>query len=70
MHEAAGLFDGSYQSAGDMEMWLRMAAHGPFLRVPDYLGLYLDSPTSVEHRDTELSAREATNALTRHARLR
>jgi len=69
-HEVVGLFDDSYQSAGDFDMWLRMAAHAPFLRVPEYLGLYLNSPTSVEHRNVGLSTREAQAALGRHAKLR
>ena len=59
LHHRYGYFDGSLESAGDWEFWLRMAGHETFLHIDEYLGLYLYSPTSSEHKNPELSRREA-----------
>jgi tetratricopeptide (TPR) repeat protein len=58
LHEKHGYFDESFKSAGDWEFWLRSSKKEEFLHVNDFLGLYLKSPTSVEHRDKPLSFRE------------
>lgn len=67
-HAEAGLFDERYHSAGDLDMWLRMAQRHRFVRVPEYLGLYLQSPESVEHRDAEKSQRETAEVLAKYRR--
>ncbi|HEY6320006.1 MAG TPA: hypothetical protein VJA16_00425, partial [Thermoanaerobaculia bacterium] len=58
MHAKYGYFDESFESAGDWEFWLRMAETETFLRLDEFLGLYLSSPTSVEHRNRELACQE------------
>jgi glycosyltransferase involved in cell wall biosynthesis len=68
VHAEVGLFDDRYHSAGDLDMWIRIAQRWPFMRVPEYLGLYLKSPESVEHRDAELSRRELAEVLGKYAR--
>ncbi|MFQ6041008.1 MAG: glycosyltransferase [Candidatus Poribacteria bacterium] len=59
VHEKYGYFDENLKSAGDWDFWLRMAESETFLHIDEFLGLYLYSPTSSEHRDPELSRREA-----------
>jgi GT2 family glycosyltransferase/Tfp pilus assembly protein PilF len=59
VHDKYGYFDESLESAGDWEFWLRMAEGETFLHIDEFLGLYLYSPTSCEHRDPDLSRREA-----------
>jgi len=62
IHKKYGYFDPSLESAGDWEFWLRIAGREKFLHIDEYLGLYLYSPTSVEHRNPDLSRREALQA--------
>lgn len=66
VHEEHGLFDPAFVSAGDYEFWLRIARNRKFLHVPQFLGLYLDSPTSVEHANQAVAAREVAEARRRH----
>lgn len=57
LHTNYGLFDESYATAGDYEMWLRAVAHGvTFLKIPAVLG--------VLHRGKELSLRSYQTAYT------
>jgi GT2 family glycosyltransferase len=58
LHEKYGYFDEGLQSAGDWEFWLRLAERETFLHIDEFLGLYLFSPTSSEHRNPELSRKE------------
>ena len=58
VHDAHGYFDEKFESAGDWEFWLRISKTEKFLYFKEYLGLYLKSPTSIEHRDYQLSRRE------------
>ena len=44
LHDEVGFFDESFQIAGDYEMWLRIAARYPLLRVDEALGLYYANP--------------------------
>jgi glycosyltransferase involved in cell wall biosynthesis len=67
LHERFGLFDEQFQSAGDLEFWLRIAAGTTFLRVPEILGLYLRHAASAEHRDPLVSQCEAREILARYA---
>jgi glycosyltransferase involved in cell wall biosynthesis len=59
VHDRYGYFDESLESAGDWDFWLRMAETETFLHLDEYLGLYLYSPTSSEHRNPMLSYKEA-----------
>lgn len=52
VHDEVGFFDESFQITGDYEMWLRIAARHPLLRVDEPLGLYYANPDG-------LSANEA-----------
>jgi glycosyltransferase involved in cell wall biosynthesis len=58
LHEHYGLFDKTFSTSGDWEFWLRIARGTTFLHIPEYLGLYLRSPASVEHRSAERRAAE------------
>lgn len=44
VHDEVGFFDESFEIAGDYEMWLRIAARHPLLRVDEPLGLYYSNP--------------------------
>ena len=59
LHKKYGYFDEQYRSAGDWEFWLRIGQTESFYHLDEYLGLYLQSPDSVEHRNPQLSIREA-----------
>jgi GT2 family glycosyltransferase len=68
LHEKHGWFDAKMQSAGDYEMWLRLAKAGEkFLHVREVLGIYLDRPDSAGHRDMEVVERETSGARKRYA---
>ncbi len=65
LHDQYGLFDSSYQLAGDFEMWLRLAANGvKMLHVPQALSLFYDGGLTTQQ------ARELTGAESRRAALR
>jgi glycosyltransferase involved in cell wall biosynthesis/ADP-heptose:LPS heptosyltransferase/SAM-dependent methyltransferase len=66
VHQEHGFFDAEMTSAGDYEFWLRLAQNRKFLHVRATLGLYLKSPTSVEHANREVGAREAQVARQRY----
>ena len=65
-HEEHGYFDADMISAGDYEFWLRLAQNRKFLHVPELLGLYLESPTSVEHANRDAGAKEVKLAQDRY----
>jgi len=51
LHDKYGPFDGSFQSAGDYEFWLRLAAYNEaFYHVREVLGIYLRRPDQAEVR--------------------
>jgi GT2 family glycosyltransferase len=60
IHDWYGNFDDNLESAGDWDFWLRMAETETFLHIDEFLGLYLYSPTSSEHRNPMLSYEEAS----------
>lgn len=65
LHAEYGLFDPSYQLAGDFEMWLRLASNGvKMLHVPQALGLFYDGGLTTQQ------ARELTGAESRRAVLK
>lgn len=69
LHTYYGLFDPSFESVCDYEMWLRLAAAGErFHHVPEILGLYLLSPNGYEHSHRERVDRESERARERHWR--
>ena len=48
LHEEYGYFDTKYKSAGDWEMWLRVASKGSsFKKINDVLGLYYFNPKGI-----------------------
>jgi glycosyltransferase involved in cell wall biosynthesis len=51
LHDEIGGFNEQYQSAADYDFWLRAALFYSFYHVDQVLGLYLDNPQSLEHRD-------------------
>jgi glycosyltransferase involved in cell wall biosynthesis len=65
-HDEYGYFDAEMVSAGDYDFWLRLAQTRRFLHVRETLGLYLDSPTSVEHSNREAAVREIKVAQDRY----
>jgi glycosyltransferase involved in cell wall biosynthesis len=66
LHEKYGYFDEKLQSAGDWDFWLRLAERETFLHIDEFLGLYLFSPTSSEHKDPVLSRKEAEEVKKRY----
>ncbi|UCF93848.1 MAG: hypothetical protein JSW39_06720, partial [Desulfobacterales bacterium] len=67
LHAKYGYFDESFESAGDWEFWLRIAEHENFLHLNEFLGLYLQSSSSIEHRDPGLSIQETRRVQRRYA---
>lgn len=65
-HDEHGLFDATFVASGDYEFWLRLAQNRKFLHVRETLGLYLESPTSVEHANAERGAKETWEARNRY----
>lgn len=59
LHQKYGYFEENYESAGDWEFWLRISKTEKFLHLKEVLGLYLKSPTSIEHRNPDLVVKEA-----------
>jgi glycosyltransferase involved in cell wall biosynthesis len=48
LHDAHGLFEDKYRSAGDWEMWLRAASQGSkFKKINTILGLYFFNPKGI-----------------------
>ncbi len=66
LHDTHGYFDDTFVTAGDYEFWLRIASRQRFLHVKETLGLYLESPGSVEHTNRDRGARECQEAQNRH----
>ena len=66
VHQEHGYFDAGMVSAGDYEFWLRLAQNRKFLHVNQTLGLYLKSPTSVEHSNRDVGAKEVKLARDRY----
>ncbi len=70
LHEQYGYFDDSLESAGDWEFWLRIAETETFFHIDEFLGLYLESPSGIEHRDLQLSAKEGKAIQQKYRRRR
>jgi len=66
IHGRIGYFDSDFVSAGDYEMWLRMAVDHKFIHVQQLLGLYLKSPQSIEHSNGSRGVNESEIARGRY----
>lgn len=66
VHEEHGYFDPQMVSAGDYEFWLRLAQNRKFIHLNTTLGLYLKSPTSVEHANRDIGVKEVQLARARY----
>ena len=51
LHDRYGYFDERFSASGDWEFWLRIAVGTRFLHIPEFLGVYLRSPHSLEHQN-------------------
>jgi len=66
VHEEYGYFDEAFVSAGDYEFWLRISQTHKFQRVDEILGLYLESPDSLEHSNASQGMQETLAARARY----
>jgi len=66
LHDIYGYFDESFHSSGDWEFWLRISEGTKFLHIPEFLGLYLYSPHSAEHRDMDKRIKEDIEVYKRY----
>ncbi len=67
LHEAYGLFDGTFTSAGDYEFWMRVAAGDcKFFHIRQVLGAHLERADSLEHRSGLRSTWEAARAKAKY----
>lgn len=53
LHDEFGYFIDSFIVAGDYEWWLRISEKYRFKHIPQLLGLYLNSDSSIEHKNTD-----------------
>lgn len=58
LHNKYGGFADGFKTCADYEWWLRLARNEKFIHIPELLGLYLDSPTSIEHRAPQITQTE------------
>jgi glycosyltransferase involved in cell wall biosynthesis len=58
LHYRYGYFDETFTASGDWEFWLRIAEDTSFLHIPEFLGLYLRSPKSLEHKNAHRRIKE------------
>ena len=63
IHEEYGYFDPEFITSGDYEFWLRISQTHDFYHIPQFLGLYLRSPQSIEHSNRETQANENKKIL-------
>lgn len=63
LHQRYGMFDGSFESAGDYDYWLRIAGKDKFFYINEPIGLYLAREDGKEMQDPALSAAEALNVM-------
>jgi len=63
IHEEYGYFDPEFITSGDYEFWLRISQTHDFYHIPQFLGLYLRSPQSIEHSNREAQANENKRIL-------
>jgi glycosyltransferase involved in cell wall biosynthesis len=58
VHDRYGYFDENLVTSGDYEFWLRISQNFDFYHIRLPLGLYLERPDSIEHRNWELRKTE------------
>ncbi len=63
IHDQYGYFDGTMTTSGDYEFWLRISQTNDFYHIRESLGLYLQSPDSIEHRSRREQAMENEKIL-------
>ncbi|NTU42161.1 MAG: glycosyltransferase, partial [Nitrospirales bacterium] len=66
IHDIYGYFDETMVTSGDYELWLRISQTSDFLHIPNFLGLYLTSPDSIEHRNRKQQAQENKRILSKY----
>lgn len=66
LHDRYGYFDDTMRTSGDYEFWLRMCMTETYLHIPETLGLYLESPSSIEHTSQDVAGHETLTALQRY----
>jgi FkbM family methyltransferase len=66
VHDFYGLFDESMVTSGDYEFWLRISQTMKFHHIKQFLGLYLDSPASIEHSNRGMQSKENGITLARY----
>ena len=71
IHDEYGYFDESLVTSGDYEFWLRISQTHTFLHIPEFLGLYLKSPASIEHsnRDRQKYENQKILQMYQHAHM-
>ena len=63
LHDEYGYFDDTLVTSGDYEFWLRLSQTNNFHHIPDFLGLYLRSPNSIETSNLEIQKTENEKIL-------
>ena len=53
VHDEYGFFDDTLVTSGDYEFWLRISQTRSFKKIPEFLGLYLRTPNSIEHSNRD-----------------
>lgn len=67
LHDKYGYFDPDLKVAGDYDFWLKIAKGGErFFHLKETIGIYLDSRTSAEHRQKNLTAWETARVRGRY----
>jgi glycosyltransferase involved in cell wall biosynthesis len=65
-HASVGLFDETFEVAGDYEFWLRLAERERMLHLPEPLGLYYDNAEGLSRASPERARRERTRIVRRY----
>ncbi len=68
LHERFGYFDESLKVAGDYEWWLRISEYVQLKHIPEKLGLYLLSSSSIEHKHENETKTETDKLRLHYAR--
>jgi GT2 family glycosyltransferase/Flp pilus assembly protein TadD len=58
VHNEIGYFDENLESAGDYELWCRLATRYPMKHISKFLGLYYNNPSGIVNRNTSKSTLE------------
>ena len=68
LHERCGTFNGDYQSAGDLDMWLRFLEAGArFGKIKTPLGLYYMNPTGMSTNPATYKRKQEEESKIRNA---